>query len=143
MRHVLLAGVAVAAILVPATVRGADDAEAPPPKPKIVFSAPVTRPAALSPLYVSLAGLQAYDGYATLRGVASNDREANALVGGLTHQPAAFWAVKAASTAVTVVLAERLWRTHHRREAILTMVVANSVMGMVAARNASVLHASR
>src|SRR5689334_1127823 len=120
MRHFIVAGLAAAAILVPTSVRAEDNDQPPTPKPTVLF-APSPRPAALSPLYVSFVGLEAYDGYATLRGVSGTSREGNALVGGLAAQPAAFWAVKAGSTALTVVLAEQLWRTHHRREAIITM----------------------
>ncbi len=142
MRRALFVFLAAAAILVPATVRAADDDQV-PAKSKTVLFAPAARPAFLPPLYLSLAGLQVYDGYATLHGVNTGGREANALLGGLTSKPAAFWAVKAGSTTLTIVLAERLWRTHHRGEAIATMVVANGVMTLVAARNASILHASR
>lgn len=143
MGHALIGILTAAAILAPATVRAADDDQVPAKAHIALFAPPTARPTLLPPLYLSLAGLQAYDGYATLHGVTSGGREANALVGGLTSTPAAFWAVKAGSTALTIVLAERLWRTHHRGEAIATMVVANGVMALVAARNASVLHASR
>ena len=107
-------------MLVPATVRAADD-DKPADGEDCDFAdrAGAPRPLILSPLYVSLAGLQAYDGYATLHGVNNGGREANVLVGGLASKPAAFWAVKAASTGLTIVLAEQLWRTHHRGEAIV------------------------
>lgn len=132
-----------AATLVPATVRAADDDKTPPMAKIVMADRPVSRPLILSPLYLSLAGLQVYDGYATLHGVNNGGREANVLVGGLASKPAAFWAVKAVSTGLTIVLAEQLWRTHHRGEAIATMVVANGLMAYVAARNASILHASK
>jgi hypothetical protein len=90
-------------------------------------------------MYVSLASLQAYDGYATLRGVRAGATETNPLVGGLAKQPAAFWTVKALSTVTTIYFAEQLWRQNKRTQAIVTMVVANAVMGVVAARNMSVL----
>jgi hypothetical protein len=143
MRHALIGILTAAAIFAPATVRAADDDQVPGRANAVLFAPPTARPPLLPPLYLSLAGLQAYDGYATLHGVTRGGRETNALVGGLTGTPAAFWTVKAGSTALTIVLAERLWRTHHRGEAIATMVVANGVMALVAARNASVLHASR
>ena len=115
-------------------------------KPKIlvqVVQPPATRPAILPPLYVSLGALQAYDGYTTLRGVERGARETNALVGGLAGKPAAFWAIKAGSTALTIVLAERLWRDHRKVEAITTMIVANGLMAAIAARNASIYKSPR
>ena len=109
--------------------------------PRIEIIVPeTTRPAVLPGMYVALAGLQAYDGFATLRGVGSgNATETNPLVGGLAKQPAAFWTVKALSTVTTIYFAEQLWRQHKRGQAIMTMVVANAVMGAVAARNTAVL----
>jgi hypothetical protein len=139
----LLPGLLVAAVLlVPATVRAADDKAQAPEKAQ-VLPPPATRPSALPPLYVSLAALQAYDGYSTLHGLNQGARESNVLVGGLAGKPALFWAVKGGSTAVSIFMAEQLWRHHRRAEAIVTMVAANGVMAVIAARNASVLRASR
>jgi len=108
--------------------------------PRIEINIPrATRPSALPAMYVSLAGLQAYDGYSTIRGVRDGATEANPLVGGLASQPAAFWTVKALSTVTTIYFAEQLWRQHKRGQAIMTMVVANAVMGGVAAHNMSVV----
>ena len=108
--------------------------------PRIEINIPkATRPSALPAMYVSLAGLQAYDGYSTTRGVKNGATEANPLVGSLASQPAAFWTVKALSTVTTIYFAEQLWRQHKRGQAIMTMVVANAVMGAVAAHNMSVL----
>jgi hypothetical protein len=108
--------------------------------PRIQINIPqATRPSALPAMYVSLAGLQAYDGYSTLRGVRAGATEANPLVGGLAGQPAAFWTVKALSTVTTIYFAEQLWRQHKRGQAIATMVAANAVMGAVAAHNNAVL----
>ncbi len=134
----------VTVLLVPATVRAAADDDKTRETPKIqLWTEPVTRPSMLPPLYVSLAALQAYDGYATLRGVTNGAREGNVLVSGLAGKPALFWALKGGSTAVSIVMAEQLWRHHRRVEAIATMVVANGVMAAIAARNASVLRSSR
>jgi len=109
--------------------------------PRIEINIPqATRPSALPALYVSLASLQAYDGYSTTRGVRNGATEANPLVGGLAGQPAAFWTVKALSTVTTIYFAEQLWRQHKRGQAIMTMVVANAVMGAVAAHNMSVIN---
>ena len=125
-----------------APVLAADDTKNDPkdagPRIEIIVP-PATRPSVLPAMYVSLAALQAYDGYSTLRGVRAGATEMNPLVGGLASQPAAFWTVKALSTVTTIYFAEQLWRQHKRGQAIVTMVVANGLMGVVAARNASVL----
>jgi hypothetical protein len=114
--------------------------------PRIVITIPAqtpaaSRPSALVPMYFGLTVLQAYDGYTTIRGVAGGAAEQNPLVGGLAKQPAAFFALKALSTATTIWAAEQLWRQHHKTQAIVTMAIANAAMGFVAARNASVLRA--
>lgn len=125
------------------SVLAADDAKGDDKRegaPRIEITVPeATRPPALPAMYVSLAGLQAYDGYSTLRGVRGGAKETNPLVGGLASQPAAFWTLKALSTVTTIYFAEQLWRQHKRGQAIMTMVVANAMMGAVAARNASIL----
>ena len=109
------------------------------PRIEITMPLPPSRPAALIPMYVALGGLQAFDGYATIHGVRWGGAEQNPLVGGFAARPAAFWAIKGVSTLTTIYFAERLWRDGHKSQAIVTMVVANGVMGVVAARNASFL----
>ena len=96
------------------------------------------RPAVLPALYASLAGLQMYDGYSTMRGRSLGAREANPMMNWMTGSPARFWTVKAATTAASIVIAERMWK-RNKVGAIVTMFVANSVSAAVAAHNASVL----
>ena len=112
---------------------------APPAQQVQVQELQPTRPASLPALYATLIGLQAYDGYTTLRGTSRGGSETNPLVGGLARQPAAFWTVKAASTVASIYFAEQLWRQHHRTQAVVLMIVTNGVMGAVAVRNASIL----
>lgn len=135
--------VAGVALLACATRAAAQDqtppAEAGKPRIEIIFPPPPSRPAVMMPLYFGLAGLQAFDGYATIHGARIGGTEQNPLVGGLANRPVAFVAIKAASTATTIYFAERLWRDHRKTEAIITMVVANVAMGVVAARNAAFL----
>ena len=74
MKRALFGIVMAVVLLSPALVRGADEDEkgAPEngaPRLEIQVVTEGTRPGLLSPLYVSLAGLQIYDGYSTLRGV--------------------------------------------------------------------------
>lgn len=138
----------IAGALLPATVRAADDkaSDDAVDRPRIeLFPAPMAaeRPLFLPAMYASLGALQVYDGYSTLAGVNRGARESNAIVGGLAGNPAALWTLKAASTGVSIYLAERLWRDHHRGQAIAVMLASNAVMSVVAARNASVLKSSR
>ena len=135
--------------LVPATLRAADDKavdEASADRARLELfatSSPAARPAVLPALYGTFAGLQIYDGYATFAGVHRGVHEANGFIGGLAGKPAALWTMKAASTGVSIYLAERLWRDHHRGQAIAVMIASNAVMSVVAARNAHVLTATR
>jgi len=99
-----------------------------------------TRPAALPGLYAMLAGLEAYDGYSTLHGLALGAREANGTMHGVVESPTAMWGVKAAAAVTPMLIAEHLWRHHNRPGALATMIVANSVALAVAANNARVLH---
>jgi hypothetical protein len=90
-------------------------------------------------LYGTLAGLQVYDGWSTLRGTTGGTTEGNPLVAGVATNSGAMWALKAGSTLASIYFAESLWRRHHRSEAIVMMVVANGAMVAVAAHNASVI----
>lgn len=105
--------------------------------------APAARGFALPALYVSLVGLQAYDGYSTSRGLKNGAAESNAILGALATHPAALWAAKGGSALVSIYVAERLWRRHHRGQAIALMVASNGLMAAVAASNASIIRAQR
>jgi hypothetical protein len=96
------------------------------------------RPSVLPVLYVSFAVLQGFDAYSTTTGLSRGAQESNPMMRGVAGNSAAFWAVKAGSTAASIWFAERLWK-NNRVGAIVTMAVANGVMASVAARNASVL----
>ena len=93
-------------------------------------------------LYLSLAGLQAYDVYSTRIGVSRGAAELNPLVAPVAGDTPGMIVMKALSTGTTIMMAERLWR-RNKTAAILTMVAANSVMAIVAANNARVLHQTR
>jgi Domain of unknown function (DUF5658) len=127
--------------LLPVGALAADEPAGPAVPHVVIVSPEVTgRPAALPALYASLTALQVYDGYATLRGVRGGAPETNPLAGALAVHPAAFWTVKAVSTVTTIYFAEQLWRQHRRGEAILTVVVANALMGAIAVRNTQILN---
>ena len=99
----------------------------------------VSRGPALPALYGMLAGLNAYDGWSTVKAVRLGATETNPAVAGFASNAPAMWAVKVGATAASIYAAERLWRRNRRTEAIITMVAVNSAMVMVAAHNASVL----
>lgn len=124
--------------------RAADgDADATTSGVKLVITTPATlntnRPAALPALYGSLVGLQAYDLYSTQQGISRGAQENNPLMQGVVGNSTTAIVAKAASTAVTIAIAERLWKTN-KTAAIVTMIVANGVMSAVAVNNARVLH---
>jgi hypothetical protein len=98
------------------------------------------RPRALPTMYASTALLQGYDAYSTLTALKQGGTEANPLMKGITKSPLAFIGLKAGVTMLSITAAERMWKTDNRLGAVLTMVATNSLMAMVAAHNASVLH---
>jgi hypothetical protein len=92
----------------------------------------------LPSLYMSLAGLQAYDALTTMRGLSAGAVEANAVMGGLAQSPIALVAVKSSITAGSILMAEHLWKSGHKAHAIGMMMASNAVMVFVGARNSSV-----
>jgi hypothetical protein len=102
-----------------------------------------TRPSVLPALYVSLAALQGYDAYSTLRVVKQGAVEVNPMMRGVVGHPAAFIVVKSAATFASIYAAERLWRKDHRVTAIVLMAATTGTMAVLAAHNASVLRAQR
>jgi hypothetical protein len=92
---------------------------------------------ALPALYVTLAGLQAYDGFSTFRSVRNGGVEANPLMRNFAGNPAAVFAVKGGVTAASILVCERLWKQNRRTAAIMTMIATNGLMAAVVARNAS------
>jgi len=106
----------------------------------IEIGSPASRGVLLPSLYVSLAALNAFDAYSTATAVASGvGTEANPVMRGVAGNSAAVWAVKGGVTAASVLLAERMWRKHHRVGAIATMIVVNGMTAAVVANNAKVM----
>ncbi len=101
------------------------------------------RPTLLPSLYVSLTALQAYDVYSTLTGIKHGATEANPIMQNVVGNPAAFVALKAGVTGISIYAAERLWKQNRKKTAIVLMIASNGLMGYVAAHNASVLRAVR
>lgn len=92
------------------------------------------RPAALKPLYVSYAALQALDIHSTLSAIHQGGREVNPLFAKVTESPAGVIAVKAGLAAATIVLIEKTWK-HHRTAAVLSMIAFNGAYTAIVARN--------
>jgi hypothetical protein len=101
------------------------------------------RPTALTSMYVGLAGLQAFDVYSTMSALKAGAREANPVMSGVVGHPAAFVALKAGMTTMSIVAAEKMWRQGKRAQAIAVMAVSNGFMTFVAAHNASVVSGQR
>lgn len=94
-------------------------------------------------MYVSLAALQGYDTYSTLRAVKQGAVETNPMMAGIVGNPAAFIAVKSGVTVASIYAAERLWKSGHRAEAIAMIAVTNGLMTAVAVNNANVMRRMR
>lgn len=95
------------------------------------------RPALLSALYVTYAGVQAFDGYTTSVSLRRGAREINPVVVPLAGDMVAFSALKVATTIGTIYCVDRLWR-RHRVAAVVLMAGLNGAVGAVAAHNSSV-----
>ena len=95
------------------------------------------RPAALVPLYVSFASLQAFDIDSTRKALNRGGLEANPIMRGVVGSPAAFIALKAAMTGATIASNETLWK-RNRAAAVLMMVAMNGAYAAVVAHNYSV-----
>jgi hypothetical protein len=97
----------------------------------------LTRPQSLTPLYVTFAALQAVDAITTLRALQKPGlREANPLVRPFARNVPAMVILKGASTTVTVMAVEKLWR-RNRVAAVATMVGINAAYGIIVSHNAA------
>jgi len=144
VRTFLIASFAIAGItLLAAPARAADDDASAADAGSVLTvtrsASTVVRGPMLPVLYGTLAGLQAYDGWSTVRAVRLGATERNPAVAGVAANAGAMWALKAGATLTSIYAAERLWRRQRRVEAIATMVAVNSMMAVVAAHNASVM----
>jgi hypothetical protein len=103
-------------------------------------SGPSTRGAILPSLYASLAALNAYDAVSTRSGLSRGAVESNPAMQAIVGHSTSLVAVKAVATASTILVAEHLWKNHHKGQAIAMMVISNGMMALVAAHNASVIN---
>lgn len=89
---------------------------------------------ALAPLYASFVALQALDVHSTMRAVDRGARESNPIMAPFAERPAAFVAMKAATTVGVLYMTERV-RRHSPWRAIVMMAAFNSVYATVVANN--------
>ena len=99
----------------------------------------IKRPSALPALYVGSIALQGYDAYSTLSVLKAGGREANPLMQQMVKNPTAFVAMKASVAAVSILAAEKMWKSGNRLGAVGVMVASNVAMSLVAANNAKVM----
>jgi hypothetical protein len=92
------------------------------------------RPAALVPLYLTFAGLQAVDVHSTMTAVDRGARETNPLVRNALSSPAKMVALKSGAAVGVVLLTERIW-PHNRAAAVITMIALNSAYVTISAQN--------
>lgn len=105
-----------------------------------LFTTESKRPGLLLPLYVSAGVLQAMDLYTTSRGMNAGAHETNPLV--RNGNAGTTLALKAATTGVGIVIAEKLWKKN-KGAAIAAMVATNVVTGAIVANNYRVISAQK
>lgn len=97
------------------------------------------RPMILPALYGASAFLQGYDAYSTLSVLNRGGVEVNPVMKGITKSPAAFIGLKTGVTMLSIMAAERMWKSRNRVGAVATMIISSGLMTVVAANNARVL----
>ena len=130
-----------AVLIIPVSARAADDkapAAVPAPPAMLAVRAP-TRGPVLPALYASLAALNLYDGLSTSAALNRGAVDKNPMMASVAGNPVSLWIVKGASTAASIYFAERLWKQHHRAQAVVVMLAANGMMAVVAVHNQSVV----
>jgi hypothetical protein len=100
------------------------------------------RPAALVPLYVSFAALQAFDARSTMTALGHGAAEANPLLGRITDHSGAFLALKMGAAAGTIFVTEKLWK-QNPAAAVALMVGLNSAYAIIVAHNYRVAQGMR
>lgn len=103
-------------------------------KPRWMVDAPEKRPGALPVLYATFGALQMADAYSTRRAINTGAVEVNPLMKKAAGNSGTMYAVKAASAAGSIYLAERLWKKN-RKGAVILMAVVNGVTAAVVAKN--------
>ena len=95
-------------------------------------------PRGLQPaMYGGLLALQGLDVHSTLRAIDAGHYEQNPLMRWTVSHPAAFISMKAAASAATIYLAEKI-RKQHPKRALLFMAAVNSAYALIVVHNYSV-----
>jgi len=105
-----------------------------PMGPKVVVGPVAKRPAVLPALYVSLGAMQALDIYSTRAALKAGARESNAVAAPFAGNTASMLGLKVASTAGTILFAERMWKTN-KVGAIVMLAAINSATAAVSMHN--------
>jgi hypothetical protein len=100
---------------------------------RVVTPIAPARPSLLLPLYMTFGALQALDAHSTMRALDNGGREANPVVAPFGRNAAALVAMKAATTAGTIVLAEKLRRSHPVKAMVMMTAVNVAYAAIVAA----------
>jgi hypothetical protein len=137
------ASVTISAAAVATKAESASPAESTGPKFYHAFVTPKaapSRPIALPALYAMQAGLQVMDVRSTFTAISLGAHEANPIMKPLAKNEATMLAVKVGVAASTILMSEKMWRGGNKMGAIVSMVVANAVTGMVVAHNYRVVN---
>jgi Domain of unknown function (DUF5658) len=95
------------------------------------------RPAALIPMYASLAALQAFDIHTTSASLKHGAVEANPLMKPVAGRNVASIVVKAAATAGSIYFVERAWK-QNRKGAVILMTAINVTTAAIVVHNTHV-----
>jgi hypothetical protein len=108
------------------------------PSPSVVLSRKLADPAFIKTMYVSYGALQVADVTTTLKALDSGrGREANPFMSGVANSPAALIGVKAATSVMTILLIEKVRKTHPVA-ATVSMVAINATMAAIVVNNTRV-----
>jgi len=95
---------------------------------------PAARPAVLPALYATLGAMQVWDLASTSAAIKAGAHEANPAAAPFATNRGAMIGLKAATTASTILFAERAWKKN-KAAAVLMMVAVNGAMASVALNN--------
>ena len=105
-----------------------------PMAPLSVYSPTVKRPAILPALYVTLGAMQVWDVYSTRAAIEAGAREANPTAAAFSRNAGALLGLKAATTASTILFAERMWKKN-KVGAVVMLVAINGATAAVSMHN--------
>lgn len=108
------------------------------PSPSVVLSRKLADPAFLKTMYVSYGALQIADIASTLSALdGGRGREANPFMGNVAGNPAALIGVKAATSVMTIMLMEKVRKTHPVAASV-SMIAINATMAAIVVNNTRV-----